>query len=186
MIHDHTGDAVIDRLSKTLINRAGSYREDTLLLYTPSDQILLLWQTRRNCTAPLLYEYLGLNRSQLWSLAEVKGRLMRRPAGSDVCTKPCSPALKKSTLRSIDLARGLIDAVFKNSLVWGMGELRGGVRSCRAHLSLFTEPEASSQRRAKRPDGGPPWAQRVTLSLCTRRTQMNTPARSTRGDPIRC
>lgn len=70
--------------------------------------------------------------------------------------KPCSTALMKSTLWSIDLACGLIDAVFKNSLVWGMWELQGGRRSCRAHLSMFTEPGAFSQQQEKRPDGGHP------------------------------
>lgn len=67
-----------------------------------------------------------------------------------------SAALMKSTLWSIDLACGLIDAVFKNSLVWGMGELQGSRRSCRAHLSMFTEPGAFIQQQGKRPDGGHP------------------------------
>lgn len=87
-----------------------------------------------------------------------------------MCTKPRSAALMKSTLWSIDLACGLIDAVFKNSLVWGMGELQGGRHSCRAHLSMFTEPEHSVSSE-KRGLTGPPSIQWVTLSLCTRRTQ---------------
>lgn len=70
--------------------------------------------------------------------------------------KPRSAALMKSTLWSIDLACCLIDAVFKNSLVWGMGELQGGRRSCWAHLSMFTELGAFSQQQEKRPDGGHP------------------------------
>lgn len=70
--------------------------------------------------------------------------------------KPCSVALMKSTLWSIDLACGLIDAVFKNSLVWGMGELQGSRRSCRAHLSMFTEPGTFIQQQEKRPEGGHP------------------------------
>lgn len=37
-----------------------------------------------------------------------------------------------------------------------MGELQGSRRSCRAHLSMFTEPGAFIQQQGKRPDGGHP------------------------------
>lgn len=82
-------------------------------------------------------------------------------------------ALMKSTLWSIDLACGLIDAVFKNSLVWGMGELQGSRRSCRAHLSMFTEPGAFIQQQEKRPDRGPP-VPNESHCHCTRDAQKHT------------
>lgn len=81
-------------------------------------------------------------------------RLTRRPAGSDVCNSRAlldTAALMKSTLWSIDLACSLIDAVFKNSLSWGMGELQGSGCSCRARLSMFTEPPAFNQHQEKSP-----------------------------------
>lgn len=101
----------------------------------------------------------------LWCSVEVKGFC----AG-----KPRSAVLMKPTLWSIDLACGLIDAVFKNSLDWGMGELQGGRRSCRAHLSMFTEAGAFSQLHEKRPDR-PPKVQWVTLSLRTANTNTASP-----------
>lgn len=66
---------------------------------------------------------------------------------------PHAAALMKTTLWSIDPACGLIDAVFKNSLVWGMGELRGSRPSCRAHLSMFTQPQAFIWQHGERPAG---------------------------------
>lgn len=101
-----------------------------------------------------------------WSSFEVKGCLTRCLGGSSVCVvkKPHSAALMKSTLWCIDLACGLIDAVFKNSLVWGMWELQGGRRSCRAHLSMFTEPATFSQQQ-NRGLTGTPRTQWGTLSL---------------------
>lgn len=92
---------------------------------------------------------LGFNQSQREAWQDARVEAMSVP-------KPRSAALMKSTLWSIDLACSLIDAVFKNSLVWGMGELQGGRRSCWAHLSMFTEPGAFSQQQEKRPDGGHP------------------------------
>lgn len=91
--------------------------------------------------------------------------------------KPCSVALMKSTPWSIDLACGLIDAVFKNSLVWGMGELQGSRRSCRAHLSMFTEPGTFIQQQEKGHDGGHPVSNE---SLChsvpdTHKTHVHSP-----------
>lgn len=83
-----------------------------------------------------------------------------------VCVpKPRSAVLMKFTLWSIDLACGLIDAVFKNSLVWDMGELQGSRHSCRTHLSMFTEPRAFSQQQEKRPDKATQGSMSHTVTL---------------------
>lgn len=93
-----------------------------------------------------------LHPALVWHLAQVK----KEKPKARTCAGPHAAALMKSTLWSIDPACALIDVVFKNSLVGGVGELRGSGPSCRAHLSMFTQAQAFIQQHGERPDG-PRW-----------------------------
>ena len=81
--------------------------------------------------------------------------------------------LMKFTLWSIDLPCSLIDAVFKNSLVWGMRSYRAAGTPV-GHICLCLQNEEHSVSSKKRGLTGPPRAQWVTLSPCTRHTHTHT------------
>lgn len=87
---------------------------------------------------------------------------------SDVCTKTLlGGADEISNQWSIDLACSLIDAVFKNSLVWGAVELQGQ-RALRLATFVYVN-RSSAVYSAAAGEAWPPGPWWVTPSPCARR-----------------